>query len=84
MKAAVTAVPDERKGERLVVLHTQIDRSPEQLCQQLQAAGLPPIWIPAPESFYEVERLPILGSGKLDLKAVEQLAREKFAKNPEK
>ncbi len=84
LKAAVTAVPDVKKGERLVVLHTPIDQSPDQLCQRLQAAGLPPLWIPNPESFFQVPQLPILGSGKLDLKAVEQLAREKTGQAGEK
>ena len=35
LKAAVTAVPDPRKGERLVVLHTPLSRSPEDLCKAL-------------------------------------------------
>jgi acyl-[acyl-carrier-protein]-phospholipid O-acyltransferase/long-chain-fatty-acid--[acyl-carrier-protein] ligase len=84
LKAAVTAVPDAKKGERLVVLHTKIDRSPEELCRQLQESGLPPLWIPSPDSFCQVDRLPILGSGKLDLKAIGQLALEKFGKMAEK
>jgi hypothetical protein len=85
LKAAVTAVPDARNNERLVVSHTKFDRSPEELCQQLQESGLRPLWILSPDSFCQVDRLPILGSGKLDLKAIGQLALEEFgkiAKNP--
>ena len=33
------------------------------------------IWIPSANSFYEVEKVPILGTGKLDLAAVKQMAR---------
>ena len=32
---AVTAVPDERKGERLIVLHTRTDKTPEQMTREL-------------------------------------------------
>ncbi len=77
-RVAVTAVPDERKGERLVVLHTRLDSSPEELCRILSSAGLPNLYIPSPESFIEVERVPILASGKLDLRRIKETAREKF------
>jgi acyl-[acyl-carrier-protein]-phospholipid O-acyltransferase/long-chain-fatty-acid--[acyl-carrier-protein] ligase len=78
LKLVVTAVPDPRKGERLVVLHTGIAEPPEQVCRRLGAAGLPPLWIPSPDSFRQVEDLPLLGSGKLDLKRVKRLAEEAF------
>ena len=78
MKAVVTAVPDAKKGERLVVVHTKIDKSPEELCQALQDAGLPPIWIPSPDSFCQVGELPVLGTGKLDLKGIKELAIQKY------
>ncbi|MFM7073584.1 MAG: MFS transporter [Planctomycetota bacterium] len=79
LKAIVTAVPDAKKGERLVVIHTAIPQSPDALQQALMAAGLPNIYIPSPDSYFLVESLPILGSGKLDLKAVRQLALDKTA-----
>ncbi|HEX3655178.1 MAG TPA: AMP-binding protein [Pirellulales bacterium] len=78
VRLAVTAVPDERKGERLVVVHTALEKRPEQLVKELAAAGLPNLWIPAADSFVQVEAIPVLGTGKLDLKAVKQLALEKF------
>lgn len=80
----VTAVPDSRKGERLVVLHTKIDKTPEELRKCLAAAGLPNLFIPSADSFLEVPELPILGSGKLDLKGMRALALERFAEQPEK
>jgi acyl-[acyl-carrier-protein]-phospholipid O-acyltransferase/long-chain-fatty-acid--[acyl-carrier-protein] ligase len=79
VKAVVTAVPDERKGERLVVLHTRLDKSPEQICRELTAAGLPNLWIPSPDSFAEVEQIPVLGTGKLDLKGMKEAALARFA-----
>lgn len=77
--AVVTAVPDERKGERLVVIHTQLDVTAEEICRKLAEAGLPNLWIPSPDSFFEVEAIPVLGSGKIDLKAVAVLAKSKFS-----
>ena len=77
--AAVTSVPDSRRGERLVVLHTELPKTPEVICRELAAANLPNIWIPSPDSFCRVEAIPVLGTGKLDLKALKELALEKFS-----
>lgn len=77
--AAVTAVPDAKKGERLIVIHTTLNLSVDELRKGLSERGLPNIFIPGGDSFLEVESLPVLGTGKLDLKAVKQLAIEKFA-----
>lgn len=75
---AVTAVPDPKKGERLVVLHTGLPQPPASICHRLSEAGLPPLWIPSPDSFRQIEEIPLLGSGKLDLKRVKQRALEEF------
>ena len=40
------------------------------------AAGLPPLWVPAKAMFREVPELPILGTGKLDLKGCKQIAHK--------
>jgi acyl-[acyl-carrier-protein]-phospholipid O-acyltransferase/long-chain-fatty-acid--[acyl-carrier-protein] ligase len=79
LKVAVTAIPDERKGERLIVLHTKLDKSPEKICRELAAAGLPNLWIPSPDSFVEVEQIPVLGTGKFDLKGIKEQALRHFA-----
>ena len=73
----VTSVPDHRKGERLIVLHTGLSMPPEQVSRELAAAGLPPIWIPSPDSFYQIPSIPVLGTGKPDLRRVRQVAEEK-------
>jgi acyl-[acyl-carrier-protein]-phospholipid O-acyltransferase/long-chain-fatty-acid--[acyl-carrier-protein] ligase len=78
LKVAVTAVPDPDKGERLVVLHLPLKRPVEEVLKELQNVGLPNLWLPDVESFVEVERIPVLGSGKLDLRTLQQLARERF------
>jgi acyl-[acyl-carrier-protein]-phospholipid O-acyltransferase/long-chain-fatty-acid--[acyl-carrier-protein] ligase len=77
VKAVVTAVPDAFKGEQLVVLHVKIDKSPDELRRGLAESGLPNLWIPAANSFFEVPEIPILGTGKVDLRALKQLAIER-------
>lgn len=78
LRAVVTAVPDERKGERLVIVHKRLDAAPADICRQLAAEGLPNLWIPSPDSFMEVKSIPVLGTGKTDLKAVSDLAEERY------
>jgi acyl-[acyl-carrier-protein]-phospholipid O-acyltransferase/long-chain-fatty-acid--[acyl-carrier-protein] ligase len=78
VRVVVASVPDERKGERLVVIHVPLEVKPDDICRQLAAAGLPNLWIPSPDSFLEVESIPVLGSGKIDLKAVAELAKSRF------
>ncbi|HEU0113229.1 MAG TPA: hypothetical protein VFQ80_01050, partial [Thermomicrobiales bacterium] len=79
-KAAVVAVPDPAAGERLVVVHAPLDRSPAELTRNLAAAGLPTLFLPAPDSFVAVDRLPTTGSGKLDLKRIDAIARDALAR----
>ena len=79
IQVAVTAVPDARKGERLIVLHRPLgDKTVDGLLQSLSDLGLPNIWIPSSDSFLEVEEIPLLGTGKMDLKAVQQVATDNF------
>lgn len=75
---AVTAVPDEAKGERLVVVHTPLPMPVETLLVTLHESDLPKLWVPKRDSFVEVEEIPKLGSGKLDLRAVRAIAVERL------
>lgn len=70
----VTGVPDERKGERLVVLHKLPPDSLSELLARLPQLNLPNLWTPKPNQFYHVDELPLLASGKLDLRKVRELA----------
>lgn len=74
---AVTAVPDERKGERLVMLVRQADCDAARAYEALKQSQLPNLWIPARKNIFEVEDFPILGSGKMDLKTLRQMAQER-------
>jgi acyl-[acyl-carrier-protein]-phospholipid O-acyltransferase/long-chain-fatty-acid--[acyl-carrier-protein] ligase len=74
---AVTAIPDAKKGERIVVLHVPLAETDARgVWKKLNERGLPNIYIPSPRDFYQVTELPILGSGKLDLKKCKQMAME--------
>ena len=72
----VAGVPDERRGERLVVLFVEKDCGPvEKLRAAIDAADLPNLWKPGPGAYYAVESIPVLGNGKLDLAAIRAIAR---------
>lgn len=72
----VTAVPDERKGERLMVLHTLPDDKLKETLELFAKCDLPALWRPRPDQFLGVEKLPYLGTGKLDLRKARELALE--------
>jgi acyl-[acyl-carrier-protein]-phospholipid O-acyltransferase/long-chain-fatty-acid--[acyl-carrier-protein] ligase len=76
--AVVTAVPDAAKGERLIVFHLPTERDRQEICRKLSQRGLPNLWIPSPDSFVEIAEIPLLGSGKLDLKRLSVMALERF------
>ena len=75
-RAVVTAVPDDATGERLVVVHTELEESPEQLIKGMVDARLPRLFIPSPADFHEIETMPLIGIGKVDLEAINRVARE--------
>ena len=73
---AVTAVPDEKKGERLIVLTTVPEEKLAEILPQLAKSDLPPLWKPRPDQFLRIEALPYLGTGKLDLRRLREIALE--------
>ncbi len=75
----VTALPDEKKGERLAVVTTLELTQVPQLLEKLAAAGLPNLFIPRADAFVKVAQLPVLGTGKIDLRAVKQTALDALA-----
>ncbi len=72
----IVGVPDEAKGEALVMLST-VEVSQADLRAKLSAAGVPNLWVP--RTIKRIEALPLLGSGKLDLKGCRDLAMAKEA-----
>ncbi|MDG3003366.1 AMP-binding protein [Paludisphaera mucosa] len=71
---AVTAIPDPKHGERLCVLYTNLNATPDEIHRRLVAAGVPRLWIPSVRDFVSIEEVPITGTGKIDLRALRELA----------
>ncbi len=72
---AVTGIPDPAKGEALLVLYTDdMKLSPDEIVGQLRERSISNLWIPKAKNFRRVEKLPLLGSGKLDLAALRDAA----------
>ena len=77
LNVGVTSVADEKKGERIIVLHTKLSKTPNEIVKGLSARGFPNLFLPSEDSFIEVEAIPLLGTGKLDLRGLQQLAKDK-------
>ncbi|NBR59237.1 MAG: hypothetical protein EBT89_08785 [Opitutaceae bacterium] len=69
--AIIVGIPDVAKGEAIVLLTTR-EVTAEQLRAKLLAVGLPNLWIP--RQIRRVDRIPMLGTGKIDLKGCRLLA----------
>jgi acyl-[acyl-carrier-protein]-phospholipid O-acyltransferase/long-chain-fatty-acid--[acyl-carrier-protein] ligase len=70
----VAGVPDEKKGERLVVLHKLPGSKWADFSAKLPQLDLPNLWKPRADQFYRVDALPLLGTGKLDLVKIREMA----------
>lgn len=75
----VLGIPDEQKGERLVALYAHNRITAEELWEKLNQTDLPKLWIPKPENLLRVEAIPLLATGKVDLKGARAIALEKTA-----
>jgi acyl-[acyl-carrier-protein]-phospholipid O-acyltransferase / long-chain-fatty-acid--[acyl-carrier-protein] ligase len=73
---AVTSLPDEKKGERIVVLTTLSKEALAPVLEKLAQCDLPALWKPKANLFFQTEKLPMLGTGKTDLRGVKQMATE--------
>jgi acyl-[acyl-carrier-protein]-phospholipid O-acyltransferase/long-chain-fatty-acid--[acyl-carrier-protein] ligase len=71
---AIIGVRDEAKGEALVLL-SAVDIDSAELRKKLQEVGVPNLWIP--KHLQRVEAIPVLASGKLDLKRCQERTAER-------
>jgi acyl-[acyl-carrier-protein]-phospholipid O-acyltransferase/long-chain-fatty-acid--[acyl-carrier-protein] ligase len=78
--SAVASVPDARKGERLVMVTQKKDPTRSEFQAFARSRGATEIMVPA-EIIY-MEKLPLLGTGKIDNMAVNKLVKERFAAAP--
>ncbi len=70
----VAGVPDEKKGERLIVLHKLKEEELPNCLEKFNACDLPNLWKPKADAFHRIESFPVLGTGKLDLRGIKDLA----------
>jgi len=78
----VTSAADEKKGERLLVLYKVNDATLQACLEKLAQCDLPNLWKPRADAFFHVDAFPVLGSGKLDLRKVKELAMQLAARTP--
>jgi acyl-[acyl-carrier-protein]-phospholipid O-acyltransferase/long-chain-fatty-acid--[acyl-carrier-protein] ligase len=70
--SAAAAVPDARKGERIILLTEQVGADRSALLAHARRSGATELMVPA--ELRVVEAVPVLGSGKIDLAGVQRMA----------
>jgi acyl-[acyl-carrier-protein]-phospholipid O-acyltransferase/long-chain-fatty-acid--[acyl-carrier-protein] ligase len=78
--SAVAAVPDMRKGERLILFTQQQNPSRAEFVAYARSKGASELVIPA--EIVVMEKLPLLGSGKVDNLSLTNIARDRAAAKP--
>lgn len=75
-KVAIVGVPDEKKGEAIILLSTIAGQALEQECIDLRYKlldeGITSLW--CPRQIVPIKEIPLLASGKLDIKRCQELA----------
>ncbi len=76
ISVSVSSIADPKKGEKLIVLYTELRGwQPSDIVREMRNREQPPIWIPALDAFYQVDQIPVLGTGKLDIQGAKRLAQ---------
>jgi acyl-[acyl-carrier-protein]-phospholipid O-acyltransferase/long-chain-fatty-acid--[acyl-carrier-protein] ligase len=75
-EVAVTGRSDAKRGEKLIVFYTPENMVIADVINYLKEEKYPNLWIPKEEDFVKVDALPLLGSGKLDVRKLNQMAAE--------
>lgn len=71
----IAAVPDEARGEKLVVLFTDLKVEVGEVLNRLKGV-LHELWIPKAKDFHRIQALPLNPTGKLDMGEVKRQAKE--------
>ncbi len=72
---AITAIPDSKKGERVILL-LEGEEDLEELKAKIKALEMNPLFVPS--SYFKVDEIPKLGSGKSDFNGTKKLALELY------
>ncbi|MDO5582372.1 MAG: AMP-binding protein [Planctomycetia bacterium] len=75
-QCAITSLPDPKKGEKILVLYSNPRITPDGIRKEMIRRGTPNLWIPAEGNFHKVDEIPLLGTGKLDLARINELAKQ--------
>jgi acyl-[acyl-carrier-protein]-phospholipid O-acyltransferase / long-chain-fatty-acid--[acyl-carrier-protein] ligase len=75
---AIVGAPDEKKGEKLVLLYTDEAGEAGRIHQAIEAADIPNLWKPARGACFRIDAIPVLGTGKVDLKSLKELAKARI------
>src|SRR5882672_4827006 len=75
--SAVVAVPDPRKGERLILVTQQKDATRPELMAFAKGKHASDLMIPA--EVWVLDKLPMLGTGKVDMMGLGKLVHERIA-----
>lgn len=73
VKFCAVALEDEKKGEQIILLIECNDEFFEGICEAIKNSNMPAIL--KPNRYFKVEKIPLLGSGKVDLKGAKELAK---------
>lgn len=68
------SLPDARKGEQLVLVTDKPEASKEALLAHARKEGIPELWVP--KAVLVVPSIPVLATGKVDLQATQEMARQ--------
>ena len=64
------------EAARLIVLHVLDSDKLDAAIEKFAANDLPPLWKPRANQFYKIDAIPYLGTGKLDLRKIKELAQQ--------
>lgn len=71
---AVVNLPDEKKGEQLVLITNSKDAARDAILKHVKAEGISELTVP--KTIHVVDQVPLLGTGKTDYQAVKKLAED--------
>jgi acyl-[acyl-carrier-protein]-phospholipid O-acyltransferase / long-chain-fatty-acid--[acyl-carrier-protein] ligase len=78
---SVTSMADNKRGERLAVVYTDLGMTPQEVVKRLQQGEMSKLWIPDANDFVQVDELPVLGTGKIDLRKIKEIASQALTQN---
>ena len=68
---AIVAVPDEKKGEQLILVTDNKEAQRQEITEYVRSRGLPELGLP--KKIISVDQVPVLGTGKIDYVQTQEL-----------